>query len=118
MADQYSHEERSWQLVTGSTKASHVTVPVVHCVPTYRQRERVFRFGPEPVRVSWYNSFSRRPAYVSEFQGVVERCIRSVSELTRVIHIQSKLPRRFHPYAVTTAVAIYNTRPNSTLLAR
>ncbi len=35
--------------------------------------------------------------YVSEFQGVFERCIRSVSELTRVMHVQSKLPAVFTP---------------------
>jgi hypothetical protein len=33
--------------------------------------------------------------YVSEFQGVVERCNRSVSEVTRVVHVQSNLCRRF-----------------------
>ncbi len=53
--------------------------------------------------------------YVSEFQGVVERCNRSVSEVSRISHVQSKLPRRFHPYAVNTGMAIYNTRPNSSL---
>jgi transposase InsO family protein len=53
--------------------------------------------------------------YVSEFQGVVERCNRTVSEITRVVHVQSNLCRRFWPYGMNTANAIYRTRPNSSL---
>ncbi len=53
--------------------------------------------------------------YVSEFQGVVERCNRFVSEITRIIHVQSKLCRRFWPYAMNTSHGIYRTRHNSSL---
>ena len=53
--------------------------------------------------------------HVSEFQGVVERCIRTVSESSRICHAQSRLPRRFWEYAIDYAVHMLGYRPSTAL---
>jgi transposase InsO family protein len=48
------------------------------------------------------------PAYVHELNGVAERAIRSVFELTRAYLTASRAPKSFWPYAAQHAVDVLN----------